>query len=127
NQTLYELKDSLSAEDNIVIFAARISCDKEDSNALLNHVANGGTAFISSQYFWGHLADTLNVRTYDSFFSGHGDINKKDDSVRLHFVNENLDTVNSYPYKGSNIAHFFEEFDTTRTTIVAKNDYGQPI
>lgn len=126
-QTLYELKDSLSTEDNIVIFASRMSCDKEDSNALLNHVSNGGTAFISSQYFWGHLADTLNVHTYDGFFSGQGNINKSDDSVRLHFVNENLDTINSYPYKRINISHFFEEFDTTRTTIIAKNEYGQPV
>jgi hypothetical protein len=125
-RTLYEMKDSLQPKENIVIITSRFSCDKPDTDVLLAHVARGGTALISAQYFWGHLADTLNLGTHDYFFAD-GDILKKNDSAYLQLANHHLDTAERFWYKRDNIHNCFERFDTTRTTVVARNDYGYPV
>src|SRR5690348_6625123 len=62
-KTLYELRDSLKNNESIMIFASNFTGDREDTEALLEHVSEGATAFISAQYFWGHFSDTLNVST----------------------------------------------------------------
>jgi hypothetical protein len=125
-QTLYELKDSLQPGDNVMIFTSKLTCDKEDANVLLQHAARGGTAFISAQYFWGHLSDTLNLATYDYFFKG-GDILHRSDTAYLKFTSKHLDTTAHFWFKRDNIHNYFERFDTTRTTVIARNDYGWPV
>jgi hypothetical protein len=126
-QTLYELKDSLKEGESIIIISSRFSCDKEDANVLLNHVANGGSAFISAQYFWGHFSDTLDLTSYDYFFSGNDDILNKNDSSFIKFSNHQLDTTAQFWFKRDNIHNYFQRFDTTRTTVIAKNLHGQPV
>lgn len=125
-QTLYELKDAFQEGDNIIIMASRLTCEKEDTDVLLNHIASGGTAFISAEYLLGHLADTLNIKINDHFFGNDVDIFRSDTTF-LKFTNPRLDTTEHYPYRNANIAHYFQQFDTTRTTIIAKNNYGQPV
>lgn len=125
-KTLYEIKDSLAAVDNIIIIGSNFNADKEDTKVLLDHVEKGGSAFISAQYFWGHFSDTLNVTTYDYFFkSGH--IFGKQDTSILKFANTQLDTAQEFFYRRDNIHNYFNRFDTTRTTIIAKNDYDYPV
>lgn len=125
-QTLYELKDSLRLGQNVVIISSSFNCGKEDTNALLAHVAKGGTAFISAQYFYGHFSDSLNLSTYDYFFSGGNTVNRSD-SAYLRFASVTLDTTAEYFYRRDNIHNYFERFDTTRTTVIAKNDYQNPV
>lgn len=124
-QTLYELKDSLKANENIIIISTDFNCDKEDTNALLSHIAKGGTAFISSQYFGGTLSDTLGIDSYDYLFTTRNSY--KSDSSVLKFVNQRLDTAQNFWYKRDNIHNYFQKFDTTRTTVIAKNDYNDPV
>lgn len=124
-KTLYELKDSLRKDDNLVIFTTTFSPEKEDAHALLNHVSNGGTVFISAHSFWGILADTLNLGTHDYFFTD-GDITQRKDTSFLKFVNLTLDTTARYFYRRDNIHRHFDRFDTTRTTVIARNDFNQP-
>lgn len=125
-KTLYEVKDSLADADNIIIIGSNFSADKEDTKVLLEHVEKGGSALISAQYFWGHFSDTLNVTTYDYFFkSGH--IFGKQDTSILRFANAQLDTAHEFFYRRDNIHNYFNRFDTTRTTIIAKNDYDYPV
>lgn len=125
-QTLYELKDSLQAGGNIIIFGSRVSCDKEDTDVLLEHAARGGTAFISAEYFQGHLADTLNLGTYDYLFSRDERFTRHDTSY-LKFTNRHLDTTAHFLFKRDNIHNYFDSFDSTRTTVIARNDYGWPV
>lgn len=126
-QTIYELKDSLKADENILIISRDFLCEEEDANALLDHVAQGGTVFISSQYFRGHLADTLNINSYDYFFSDGGGSVYNSDSSALRFSNNRLDTTRNFWFKRDNIHNSFQRFDTTRTTIIAKNDNNDPV
>jgi hypothetical protein len=125
-KTLYELRDSLSVSDNVVIISSNFSADKEDTEILLKHIENGGSAIISAESFWGHFADTLKVSTYDYFFKT-GDIFGQGDTSMLKFVNVRLDTMREFAYRRDNIHNYFNEFDTTRTTIIAKNDYNYPV
>ena len=39
-----------------------VSFDKQSSEALLKYVENGNTVFISTNYFYGTLSDTLNIK-----------------------------------------------------------------
>lgn len=125
-KTLYEIKDSLKKRDNILIVSSNFNGGKEDSNVLLEHVAQGGAVFISAQYFWGHFADTLGIGTYDYFFKGEDIFNKKD-TAALKFANLDLDTVREFFYRRDNIHNYFNRFDTTRTTVIAKNDKNMPV
>lgn len=125
-KTLYEVKDSLGSSDNVVVISNRFSGSKEDCNALLGHVARGGFAFISAEYFLGHFKDTLGISTYDYFFKA-GEIFGKKDSASVKFVATSVDTVKEFFYRRDNIHNYFDEFDSTATTVIARNDYQLPI
>jgi hypothetical protein len=125
-QTLYEIKDSLKRVGNVLIITRAFSAGKEDTNALLKHVETGGSAFISSQYFWGHLIDTLDFSAADYLFK-EGNIFDKKDTSELRLVNPTLDTTQRYGFRRDNVYNYFEHFDTTKTTVIARNDKGYPI
>jgi hypothetical protein len=124
--TLYEIKDSLKRSGNILSISANFSAGKEDTEALLKHVAEGGSAFISAHYFLGHISDTLTLSTYDYFFKG-GDILARNDTASIQFVNPSLDTTKQFYFKRDNTHNYFNKFDTTRTTVIARNDRGNPV
>jgi hypothetical protein len=125
-KTLYEIKDSLNGVENIVIISSSFSGDKEDSKALLQHVEKGGSVFISAEYFWGHFSDTLSLKTYDYFFNS-GNMFTKRDTSHLKFANVQLDTLDEFLYRRDNIHNYFSQFDTTGTTVIARNDYNYPV
>jgi hypothetical protein len=128
NQTIYELKDSLLDNKNLVIVASSFSGDKPDSEVLLERVSKGGTVFISASYFWGHFADTLQVATYDYAFSTEdGTILHQNDTSHLKFANALMDTTQHFEFKTGDIPNFFRRFDTTRTTVIARNFNNQPV
>ncbi len=125
-RTLYELSDSVAENTNILIISSNFNGGKEDSDFLLKHVADGGNALISSQYFQGHFADTLAIGTYDYFFK-MADFDIKNDTATLRFVNPHADTISEYVYRRDNIHNYFNRFDSTRTSVIAKNDRGLPV
>lgn len=125
-KTLYELKDSLEADENIVIVSSIFNADREDTRTLLQHVENGGSVFISAEYFRGYFSDSVEVSTYDYFFKV-GNIFNNSDSAYLRFANPALDTVKEFYYRRNNIHNYFSQFDSARTSIVATNDYGYPV
>lgn len=125
-KTLYEIKDSIKLSDNIVSISTTFSADKEDCKVLLQHVARGGSAFIAAQYFLGHFSDSVGVSTYDYFFKSGNLIDRKDTAV-LKFANPQLDTLKEFQYRRDNIHNYFNRFDTTKTTVISKNDRGLPV
>jgi hypothetical protein len=125
-KTIYEIGDSLDSQSNILIISSGFSGGKEDADVLLTHVGNGGTAFIAAQYFWDHFADTLKITTQDYLFKDDG-IFTKNDSSALKFANHRLDSVKEFYFRRDNIHNYFSRFDTTRTTVVVKNDRNMPI
>lgn len=125
-KTLYELKDSLSGKTNLIIICSNFFADKEDVNVLLSHIRSGGTAFISSSFFGGTLADTLGIKTGDSFYQGERKFDMSD-SATLFLVSTSLDTAMKFQYRRRNVPNYFNQADSVRAMVIARNDFGQPI
>jgi hypothetical protein len=124
-QTLYELKDTLQSRGNLLIIASRFNPEKEDVEVLLKHVSNGGSAFISAEYFSGILADTLRISARDFLFDFQEWEQK--DTTYLKFSNTRLDTAKHYLYRRDNIHNYFHKLDTTGITVIARNDLDKPV
>jgi hypothetical protein len=125
-RTLYELKDSLKSSDNIVVISSNFMADKEDSRALLKHVEQGGSAFISAEYYSENFADTVGISTKDYLFKS-GDFFARKDSAALKLVSSAIDTTNQFFYKRDNVHNYFNRIDSTTTTVIARNDYHMPV
>jgi hypothetical protein len=93
---------------------------------LLDFISKGGHAFISAHYFTDVFADTLNIGTRDDMFSG-GNMFNQADTAYLKFSNPALDTAAQFGYRKDNVHNYFERFDTTRTTVIARNENAQPV
>lgn len=125
-ETLYELKDSLKRNGNILIISSSFSCQKEDTQSLLNYINAGGTAFISAQHFYGTFQDTLGFSTRDNLWKQNNFLNQAD-SAYIRFVNPRQDTTEHFSYRRDNLYNYFSYFDTTKTTVIARNDFEQPV
>lgn len=125
-KTFYELKDSMQANENLFVISSGFSPDKEDTKAILAHAEKGATFFISANFFYGQFADTLGLNTRDSFFQGEGKF-ESEDSSSLHFVSPVMDSSRRFYYKKSNIYNYFSKADSASTTVIAKNNFNQPI
>jgi hypothetical protein len=125
-QTLYELKDSLKSQDNIVIVSSSFMPDEEDSRVLLKHVEEGGSAFISAQQFSKEFADTIAISTND-YLLKEGNFFIRKDTAILKFVSTSADTTKQFFYKRDNIHNYFSRLDSTTTTVIARNDYNMPV
>jgi len=125
NRTIYELKDSLK-DENVMILSHTFSGDQLDTEALLKHVENGASVFISTENFYGKLADTLKIATYDYLFR-NALSQSRSDTAYVKFSNPTLDTTHHFAFKRENIRNYFGQFDTTRTSVIAVNDFHQPV
>lgn len=126
NQTMYELQDSLKQGENVLILTHSFRSGKEDAEVLLKHVEKGGSVFIGAQSFYDKLADTLRLATSDYLFTG-GMYEQRRDTSYLKFVNPRLDTGQTFIFRRENIHNYFSRFDSTRTTVIAENDFHQPV
>ncbi len=125
-KTLYELKDSLQTKENLLILSSSFSPGKEDTEMLLEYAEDGGVLFIGANEFYGVFADTLGLATGDTFFQGSKTF-IENDSVNLHFVSPVMDTTKLYAFKRANIHNYFSDVDSVTATVVARNDFYQPI
>jgi hypothetical protein len=142
NKTLYELRDSLKPQQNILILAHSYAGDAEEVKALLDHVHAGGSAFIGAENIRGKLADTLWISTKDYIFQ-HGLYAQRRDTSFLKFMNPALDTNTHFVFRRDNIHNYISVLDTAadkllkehpprspvarRPTIIAENDLHEPV
>lgn len=122
-KTLYELKDSVKAGSGVLVVAEKFSPGEEDALALLDHIYEGGSAFISARHMNGPFADTLKLKLHNGF----GSLLGGEDSSTLHLVATPLDTLRTYAFEDKNIDNYFRNFDTTRTTVIAANEQYRPV
>lgn len=126
NLTLYELfADSISDDENIIVFASDISMQAADTETLLDAVAKGAHAFLSANYFSGKLADTLgiemeNVITKIKLFEPE----KLQDSSYVYFTH---DIQKKYPFKLEDIYTYFNNLDSLKSSayVVSRNEYKE--
>lgn len=125
-KTIYELKDSMQSNENILIISSRFAPDQEDTKVLLTMIENGATVFISSTEFSGTFADTLGLAIGDSFFQGENSF-EQSDSASLHFVIPAIDSTQSFSYKSANIHNYFRKIDSVSASVITRNDFNQPV
>ncbi|MEO0331526.1 MAG: DUF4350 domain-containing protein [Bacteroidota bacterium] len=101
-ETLYELDQSNALSPNILVLSRDFGPDNLDADVLFTFVANGNQAFISSNYFHGHFADTLNLGT------------------EAEPLFENIDSLVT---DGMMIDRsIFTSYDSARTTVLKRNE-----
>jgi hypothetical protein len=134
-KTFYELRDSISTNENVMIIAGSFTPDKEDAIAMMNHVEKGGVIFVSANYIRGTLADTLGLQTHDYFFDGPQSFQgNRTDTASLQITNSKLDTSLYFHLRRENIHNYLGPADTVFTKslllpgkTIAKNDFGQAV
>jgi hypothetical protein len=126
NYTLYELCDTLKRPVNFFSVSTSFGPGAEDTQALLKNIEQGGSAFISAQYFSGLFADTLSLATSDYFFENIYHNIDRGDSATLQFVNPALAPAKQFSFPRKNIHNYFSDFDST-ATVVTVNDLQLPV
>ena len=107
------LKGNYYYNTNYVFINTYFSPDRLDTEYLLEYVAEGNNVFISAFGIYGDLADSLKIKTLDTFFS--------DDSVNINFSMVNLESDNGYSYFKGNFENYFSEYDTALVQVLGKN------
>jgi hypothetical protein len=120
------LKDSLRPNVNFISLSETFIPGREDVETLLKNVDAGGTAFIAAENFVSIFADTLKLDTRNYFFNQEdlGFVSKQD-SASITFTNPAL--THAYLFPRQNTQNYFSSFDSTRTTVLANNDFKLPV
>src|SRR5690606_14741867 len=128
-KTIYELYDTLEGPINFFSVSTSFGAELEDTESLLNNIEKGGNAFISAQYFYGPLADTLHLQTSDYYFDGEGysTYMNQNDTAAIRFVNSHATASGDYLFPRNNIHQYIESFDSVRSSVIAVNDLDLPI
>ncbi len=113
-KTLYtNFKNKNPKNTNLIIITKSLQTPENELNTLLNYVANGNVAFLSSFYFVGKIADTLKINTNLYCYSC--------DSTIHEFTNPQLkDSTTVFGKKFEN--HYFSLYDTTKAEILARDN-----
>lgn len=124
--TVYEMYDTIKQPANFISISSVFKPGQEDTDALLKNIADGGSAFISAQYFTGPFADTFSIATADYFFEETELLFNRNDTSSLSFVNPSLQPSASYYFPRNNIHNYFSKPDSA-VSIVAQNDLKLPV
>jgi hypothetical protein len=126
--TIYELYDTIRTPVNFLCLSTSFHAGREDIDALLNNVYEGGHAFISSEWLYGPLADTLSILFSDYYWEGNFSFEmNKEDTATLVFNNPALQTSSVFRFPRNSIRHYIQKFDSVKTKVIATNDRGLPI
>lgn len=99
----------------------KFSPDELDTKSLLTFVNAGGNVFVSAETFTGSLADSLKIKTSLNYAMAYSDSN---------IINLTSTAFSTKPkrwnFKKGTTTHYFETFDTSKSTIIATNFANDP-
>ncbi|HWV73724.1 MAG TPA: DUF4350 domain-containing protein [Pseudosphingobacterium sp.] len=103
---------------NLLIIAPSVNISAADYQRMREHMNKGNEIFIAAYNFNDQILDSLNLslRSRDILFSK--------DSLRFHFLNPRLNPSKNYQFDRAIAFHYFSKFDTTKTTVLARNNKG---
>jgi hypothetical protein len=127
NFTMYEMLDTLKSPVNIFSVSSQFSPGEEDKIALLKNVERGADVFIAADEFSMNFLDTVKAQVADYFIDNAFDaLFNREDTSTVTFKNPHLSS-DEYYYPRNNIHNYFNDFDTTKTTVIAINDLKLPV
>ena len=119
NLTLYEIQEEDLSDKNLIILADQLNMDSEDTEVLLSAVNKGMTAFISTEWINGKLADTLKLESKANEFN--------------YLINADQDTTEAkiekeiYKFKRDAVRSYFTKLDSLEHEVLAVNADDEPI
>jgi hypothetical protein len=115
------LRDTTRTGTHYVFVADRFAPDPAETEALLDYVARGNTAFVAARAMAGPWADSLGVATRPVRPTLRAPTagGPAQDTVRLQFAAPPLRRAGGYPLRSDALASRFIEVDTGRTTALA--------
>jgi len=125
NSTIFELGLMDQLDGNLFILTTDLYLEPEEIETLLDFVAAGNTALITSYLFdpqSSELSDTLNLKSLG--FIGSMQERKNADSVSIYFK-DSPDKL--YKYKGNDVPEYFSSYDTAATEVLAFNQDNKPV
>jgi hypothetical protein len=103
---------------NYIILSKQVNLNKNDFTELIKFVSAGNSVFISAFTFDGILKDTLKIeQRYEA----------KKAEPTLNFTNPELRRATDYKLKKQIASKYFSDFDTTRASIISKNNFDHAI
>jgi hypothetical protein len=112
-QTVYNvLKNNDSAKSTYVIISNKIDLNNNDYQKLLQFIKKGNDVFIASVSFGKMFKRLYKIETRTEF-----------GSTDVELVNKNLDTTWIEKSKRELSSNYFHGFDTTRFTVLGKNNF----
>lgn len=134
NLPLYDaLKDSSFQHTNFIIVNNHFNPDDYATNLLLDYVKQGNNLFLSSAGVSGLLADTLHLKFEQSNFLENIYSNLKKDSLSaklqapgIFFTNPKISSDSLFHFPGKT-AFYYSSFDSSRTTILAKDTKDEAV
>ena len=109
--TYFKNEDLGESKKNLFLINGRVSLTEQDATSLLDFVNEGNNVFISSKYFYGYLADSLNLSLRVDFAS----LYKK--PADNNFTSPSL-KKNKKVFKDVIENAYITSFDTINTTIL---------
>jgi hypothetical protein len=115
NLNLYDLfHDKDFNNSDYFIIANTINLSKLDYLELVKYIRAGNSAFISTFYWRGFLADTLNIGTGVEY-----------KATGLNFTNAKLKQSHDYHFDKEMGSEYFSSFDTAHAVVLGKNEQGK--
>ncbi|MBS1531259.1 MAG: DUF4350 domain-containing protein [Bacteroidetes bacterium] len=116
NDDFYDLfHNKPDTGSNYIIVTNFIRFTKYDFKELSNYISAGNSVFVAAENF-GMLGDTLNFAAEAPPVTS---------TNRLNFTNTNLKRANGYKFGNGLAVGYFARFDTTKVTVLAKNEDGK--
>jgi hypothetical protein len=110
-----QLNNSSDSNTAYLLLDPKLDLSKNDLNELIDYVAAGNLAFVSSFDLGKHLTDSLHLRESQRFAI------KNQDSTRINFVNPSLHTPNGYGFQRLAIDEYLDRFDTAGIVVLGTN------
>lgn len=129
NNTFYDQfhNDSTIAKSDYFIIAKGVSLSKLDYSEMVGYMKQGNSVFIATDTYpqtgmkGSLLGDTLKLEVNSSNFIDFFEKNKHE----LNFTNPKLRKEGGYRFDRGIGSQYFSSFDTTRATVLCKNEKGQ--
>lgn len=120
------LRDTTRTGVNYVFVTPVFEPDPAETERLLDFATRGNTLFVVAATFRGALADSLKLETDVDPRVPAAILGRQGfDSLGVNFVNPRLRADSAWTFRRGAADHYFERFDSTRTTILGTNTDGR--
>jgi hypothetical protein len=116
NKSAYNIfSDTTLRPGNYLMIAKKVVLSKTDFTAMTKYISAGNAVFISALEFEGELTDSLKL---------YVDMEYKKNGPGLNFTSKQLKKSKDYKFDNGISSQYFSEFDTTKATVISRNQYG---